>query len=75
MTKPTITVRRAPSPGEDWYEKILDKRMRELPADSTIIAIGSYGYDWVQGRPRPTRWDFDDAMVAARDAGATVAVR
>ena len=26
--------------GQDWYENILDKRMRELPADSTIVALG-----------------------------------
>src|SRR4029077_385411 len=35
--------------GQDWYERILDKRMKQLPADSTIVAIGSYGYNWVQG--------------------------
>ncbi len=23
--------------GQDWYEKTLDKRMRQLPADSTIV--------------------------------------
>ena len=27
--------------GEDWYEKTLDQRMRQLPADSTIVVIGS----------------------------------
>ena len=57
--------------GEDWYENILDKRMKQLPADSTIIAIGSYGYDWVKGGA--TKVDsFEDAMTAARDNGAQV---
>ena len=28
--------------GQDWYEKTLDKRMRQLPADSTIVTIGSW---------------------------------
>ena len=27
--------------GQDWYEKTLDKRMRQLPADSTIVTLGS----------------------------------
>jgi spore germination protein YaaH len=31
--------------GQDWYEKTLDKRMRQLPADSTIVTIGSWAYD------------------------------
>ena len=64
----------APGPiaGEDWYERILDKRMRQLPADSTIIAIGNYGYDWVQGEAQATTREFSEAMVAARDSGASI---
>ncbi|HTC84166.1 MAG TPA: glycosyltransferase [Rhizomicrobium sp.] len=57
--------------GQDWYERILDKRMKQLPADSTIIAIGSYGYDWVKGG-RTLIDSFEDAMTAARDNGAQV---
>ncbi|MBN9544021.1 MAG: glycosyltransferase [Alphaproteobacteria bacterium] len=57
--------------GQGWYERILDKRMRELPADSTIVAIGSYAYDWVN-RGRANVLGFRDAMGAARDAGVTV---
>ncbi|MBN9554033.1 MAG: glycosyltransferase, partial [Alphaproteobacteria bacterium] len=57
--------------GQGWYEKILDKRMRELPADSTIIALGSYAYDWINGG-QANVLGFHDAMGAARDAGATV---
>ncbi len=64
----------APGPiaGQDWYENILAKRMAELPADSTIIAIGNYAYDWVQGEKRATVREFSEAMVAARDSGATI---
>ena len=57
--------------GQDWYEKTLDKRMRELPADSTIVAIGSYGYDWINGAAANTL-GFSDAMVAAGDSGAKI---
>ncbi len=57
--------------GEGWFERTLDKRMRELPADSTIVAIGSYGYDWINGRQANTL-GFSDAMVAARDSGAKI---
>jgi len=57
--------------GQGWYEKILDQRMQELPADSTIVAIGSYGYDWVNGG-QATTLGFADGMVAARDSSAKI---
>jgi cellulose synthase/poly-beta-1,6-N-acetylglucosamine synthase-like glycosyltransferase/peptidoglycan/xylan/chitin deacetylase (PgdA/CDA1 family) len=61
-----------PIAGEEWYERVLDKRMRQLSADSTIIAIGNYGYDWTQGEARATMREFSEAMVAARDSGAAI---
>ncbi|HWY60754.1 MAG TPA: polysaccharide deacetylase family protein [Rhizomicrobium sp.] len=61
-----------PIAGEDWYERVLDRRMRQLPADSTIIAIGNYSYDWTQGEAAATTREFSEAMVAARDAGARI---
>ena len=61
--------------GEDWYERVLDKRMRQLSADSTIIALGNYGYDWVQGEAQATVKEFSEAMVDARDSGADYPVR
>ncbi|HEY0265111.1 MAG TPA: glycosyltransferase [Rhizomicrobium sp.] len=57
--------------GQDWYEKTLDKRMRQLPADSTIVAIGSYAYDWIKPGAGQVL-SFEDAMTEARDNGATV---
>ncbi len=57
--------------GQGWYEKILDKRMRQLPADSTIVAIGSYAYDWVKGG-RTMVNSFEGAMSTARDNEAQV---
>jgi cellulose synthase/poly-beta-1,6-N-acetylglucosamine synthase-like glycosyltransferase/peptidoglycan/xylan/chitin deacetylase (PgdA/CDA1 family) len=57
--------------GQSWYENTLDKRMRVLSPDSTIIAIASYAYDWQNGGPA---YDlgFQDAVIAARDSGATI---
>jgi cellulose synthase/poly-beta-1,6-N-acetylglucosamine synthase-like glycosyltransferase/peptidoglycan/xylan/chitin deacetylase (PgdA/CDA1 family) len=57
--------------GQQWFEKTLDKRMRQLSADSTIVAIGSYSYDWVKGGPTMGA-SFEDTMGTARDNGATV---
>jgi len=57
--------------GQDWYEKMLDKRMRQLPADSTIVTIGSWAYDWADKNPAQVL-TFEFAMAAARDNGASV---
>ena len=57
--------------GQRWYETILDKRMRQLPADSTIVAIGSYAYDWVKGGGTRVN-SFAGAMSTARDNEASV---
>jgi cellulose synthase/poly-beta-1,6-N-acetylglucosamine synthase-like glycosyltransferase/peptidoglycan/xylan/chitin deacetylase (PgdA/CDA1 family) len=57
--------------GEDWYENTLDARMRQLPADSTIVVVGSWAYDWPQGKSA-TNVSFETAMGMARDDGATV---
>ena len=61
-----------PIAGEDWYERVLDKRMHDLPADSTIISLGNYGYDWVKGQAKGTALEFSEAMVKARDSGAVI---
>ena len=62
-----------PIAGEDWYERTLDKRMRDLPADSTILSLGNYGYDWVKGQAQGTVKEFAEVMAKARETGATVA--
>jgi cellulose synthase/poly-beta-1,6-N-acetylglucosamine synthase-like glycosyltransferase/peptidoglycan/xylan/chitin deacetylase (PgdA/CDA1 family) len=60
-----------PIAGQQWFEKTLDKRMRQLSADSTIVAIGSYAYDWVKGGTTMVS-SFEDAMATARDNNAPV---
>ena len=46
--------------------------MRDLPADSTIISLGNYGYDWVKGQAKGTPLEFSEAMVKARDSDAAL---
>ena len=60
-----------PIAAESWFEATLDKRMKELPPDRTIIALGSYAYDWHVGGPADNL-TFQGAMVAAKDSSARV---
>jgi cellulose synthase/poly-beta-1,6-N-acetylglucosamine synthase-like glycosyltransferase/peptidoglycan/xylan/chitin deacetylase (PgdA/CDA1 family) len=63
-----------PIASQDWYESWLDKRMRTLNPAATILLFANYGYDWVKGQSPATQVQFSEAMVAARDAGAPVAL-
>jgi cellulose synthase/poly-beta-1,6-N-acetylglucosamine synthase-like glycosyltransferase/peptidoglycan/xylan/chitin deacetylase (PgdA/CDA1 family)/spore germination protein YaaH len=56
--------------GQSWFETTLDKRMKVLAPDRTIIAIGGYAYDW-NGGPADAR-TYEEVMIAAQDAGAKV---
>ncbi|MFK2903841.1 glycosyltransferase [Dyella ginsengisoli] len=56
---------------QDWFESTLDKRMKELDPDQTIVALGSYGYDWAHGQ-NAEAVTFQDAMDRAADAQATI---
>jgi cellulose synthase/poly-beta-1,6-N-acetylglucosamine synthase-like glycosyltransferase/peptidoglycan/xylan/chitin deacetylase (PgdA/CDA1 family)/spore germination protein YaaH len=43
-----------PPAGQDWFEKWLAKDMEQLDPAHTIMALGSYGYDWTlpeKGKP------------------------
>ncbi len=65
-----------PTAGQDWFEKNLDLRLSKLNPDKTIMAFGSYGYDWrakdKNGQGRADVIDFHDAMQIARDSEATI---
>ncbi|MDE2499989.1 MAG: glycosyltransferase [Alphaproteobacteria bacterium] len=57
--------------GEPWFESTLDTRMKVLSPNRTIIAIGSYAYDW-HGGDSADDLSFQDAAIAARDSDARV---
>ncbi|KQZ77811.1 polysaccharide deacetylase [Rhodanobacter sp. Root561] len=58
--------------GQQWFEQTLEKRMKELDPEQTIVAIGSYGYDWSHGN-NAEALTFQDAMDRASDAQADIA--
>jgi cellulose synthase/poly-beta-1,6-N-acetylglucosamine synthase-like glycosyltransferase/spore germination protein YaaH/peptidoglycan/xylan/chitin deacetylase (PgdA/CDA1 family) len=65
-----------PPAGQDWFEKNLDTRLSALDPERTIMAFGSYGYDWrakqAPGQDRSDVTTFHDAMQLARDSDATI---
>ena len=57
--------------GQSWFEKTLDKRMKDLDPHHTIVAIGGYGYDWVRGKTAEDL-SFEEAIQSARDSEADI---
>ncbi|HEY6118487.1 MAG TPA: polysaccharide deacetylase family protein, partial [Pyrinomonadaceae bacterium] len=62
-----------PVAGQDWYQRILVDRMKDLDPHKTIIAIGSYGYDWTAGVGEAKEVTFQEAVISARDSQADIA--
>jgi cellulose synthase/poly-beta-1,6-N-acetylglucosamine synthase-like glycosyltransferase/peptidoglycan/xylan/chitin deacetylase (PgdA/CDA1 family) len=56
--------------GQSWFEDTLDKRMRGLNPQRTVIAIGAYAYDWNGGEVQPLK--FQEAIIAAHDSEADI---
>ena len=56
---------------QSWFEKTLDKRMQDLDPARTIIAIGGYGYDWVEGS-HTVELSFQEAVLSAKDSDANI---
>ena len=56
--------------GQTWFENLLDKRMEVLSPARTIVALGSYAYDW--NADDVDSVSFEEAVIAANDSDATV---
>ncbi len=58
--------------GQDWFERNLAARMRDLDPAKTIIALGNYGYDWSEGAQEANEITFQEALIRARDSEAKI---
>jgi peptidoglycan-N-acetylglucosamine deacetylase len=60
-----------PVAGQDWYEKNLISRMRDLDGSKTIIVLGNYGYDWTEGKVEGDEVTFQEALIHANESQAS----
>jgi peptidoglycan-N-acetylglucosamine deacetylase len=61
-----------PVSSQSWFSTRLATRMRDLDPAHTIVAIGNYGYDWTEGEANAEDITFQEVMLTARDAKATI---
>ena len=53
---------------QDWFVSSLRQRIASVPAEKIVVGIGSYGYDWLRGKPPAEELSFQDALRLAADA-------
>ena len=65
-----------PVSGQDWFETNLDKRLSRLDESKTVMALGSYGYDWQEAdKTNPAHSEvvtFHEATQLAHDSESDV---
>ena len=70
-----------PPAGQDWFEQNLDRQLSKLDETKTIVALGSYGYDWTlkdkaakpgEGEALAESLTFHEATEIARDSQVDV---
>src|SRR6185312_1194242 len=46
------TERGGPGPlaSQGWFETVLARHLKTIPAEKLIVSVGSYGYDWESGK-------------------------
>ncbi len=54
--------------GQGWFEGLLADRMAQLNPQKTIVAIGSYGYEWISGESEARELTVQEALISARDS-------
>ena len=61
-----------PVASQNWFKSGLSQRFSELPANKYVVALGGYGYDWLDGQMSGKDLTFQDAVTIAKKANASV---
>jgi cellulose synthase/poly-beta-1,6-N-acetylglucosamine synthase-like glycosyltransferase/spore germination protein YaaH/peptidoglycan/xylan/chitin deacetylase (PgdA/CDA1 family) len=68
VTKP------GPIASQNWYENELRKKLSQLPSDKIVVALGNYGYDWIENDTKGVAVTFHEAMAIAKKSNATISI-
>jgi cellulose synthase/poly-beta-1,6-N-acetylglucosamine synthase-like glycosyltransferase/peptidoglycan/xylan/chitin deacetylase (PgdA/CDA1 family)/spore germination protein YaaH len=59
-----------PIASNEWFYRKVAAAMQGVPADKAIIALGSYAYDWHEGKSEGL--SIEEAWLAAHDSGSKI---
>ena len=51
----------------DWYRKVLQRAVSNVPRAKLVIGLANYGYDWMQGRDWADPVTYQGALVLAKE--------
>ncbi len=68
----TYSTPAGPVASQGWLVNAIAKRFKELPSEKYVVALGGYGYDWVEDSAKGTDVTFAGAIQTAQDAKATI---
>ncbi len=54
-----------PVAAEEWFLSLVKKRSAQIPAAKLVIALGNYGYDWVDGKKNGDTLSYQEAVTTA----------
>lgn len=57
-----------PIAAQDWFASKLDVQMKNLGPDKIVVAVGGYGYDWLDMQKNGNEVDFQDAIITAKES-------
>ncbi len=63
------TSKPGPIASQDWFEEGLEDKLKQVPANKLIVALGTYGYDWNVSKPKSPAVDL--GFYEALDRAAT----
>jgi cellulose synthase/poly-beta-1,6-N-acetylglucosamine synthase-like glycosyltransferase/peptidoglycan/xylan/chitin deacetylase (PgdA/CDA1 family)/spore germination protein YaaH len=63
-----------PIASQPWFTSSLIKRLAQVPPEKTVLALGSYGYDWTGETSEGIDITYQEAIQASRDSDGKIAL-
>jgi len=57
-----------PIASQNWYAKSLANKFGKLDPSKVVVAVGNYGYDWIDGETSNNTYSFQRSVTVARES-------
>ncbi|MCI4398031.1 MAG: glycosyltransferase [Acidobacteria bacterium] len=61
-----------PLAAQDWFASLVRERTKQISSDKLIIALGNYGYDWVDGKKGANALSYQEAVTTASESDGQI---
>jgi cellulose synthase/poly-beta-1,6-N-acetylglucosamine synthase-like glycosyltransferase/peptidoglycan/xylan/chitin deacetylase (PgdA/CDA1 family)/spore germination protein YaaH len=63
-----------PIASQDWFASKVDKQIKNLGTEKVVVAIGGYGYDWLDQQKVGTELNYQDVVRKAKESNSKIYV-